>query len=270
MDKILEISDLQCGYASDFGIHIEKVQLNRGDFYGIIGPNGAGKTTLFRGITGELVPQKGNISFMGEDLFRMKRDVRAQHMAIVNQNVGTPMITVEDYVLLGRLPYRHSLSFWESSEDHAIADHYMQLTDTYRFKDKMMNELSGGEQQLAAIARALTQQPDLLLLDEPTSHLDISHSIAILNLLQDLNKQQQLTIMMVIHDLNMAGEYCEDLLMMKDGKVFTSGKPDDVLTYQNIEKVHNAVVITQNNPLSGRPAVFPVSQRMMKTHKESL
>lgn len=270
MDNILEIRDLICAYASNFSIHIENVQLNRGDFYGIIGPNGAGKTTLFRGITGELAPQQGEILFMGEDLQHMNRSKRAKHMAIVNQNVGTPLITVTDYVLLGRLPYRSTLSFWENAEDIKIAEHYMKLTDTYRFKHKMMSELSGGEQQLAAIARALTQEPDLLLLDEPTSHLDISHSIAILNLLQDLNQKEKLTIMMVIHDLNMAGEYCEDLLMMKGGEIFTSGKPEHVLTYQNIEQVHDAVVITQKNPISGRPTVFPVSQRMMNTHIKSL
>ncbi len=205
MEKILEISNLSCGYKSSFGIKIKDFIINRGDFYGVIGPNGAGKTTLFRAITGELVPQYGNVVFLGQDLGQMKRQFRAQHMAIVNQNVGIPHITVEDYVLLGRLPYRHSFSFFETSKDYDTANHYMKLTDTYRFKDKLMTELSGGEQQLAAIARALTQEPDLLLLDEPTSHLDISHAIAILNLLQDLNESCQLTIMMVIHDLNMAG-----------------------------------------------------------------
>lgn len=262
-DHILHISNLRCAYASSFDIYIDELVLERGDFYGIIGPNGAGKTTLFRSITGEMSPKSGRVSFLGEEMQHIKRSIRAKHLAIVNQNVGSPNISVEDYVLLGRLPYRHSLSFWENSEDYTIAHHYMKLTDTFRFKDKLMTQLSGGEQQLAAIARALTQEPDLLLLDEPTSHLDISHAIEILNLLQNLNQNQKLTIMMVIHDLNMAGEYCENLIMMKEGRVFTQGSPNEVLTYDNIEQVHNAVVITQNNPLSGRPAVFPVSQRMM-------
>ena len=267
MENILHIADFACGYSSKFSIHVNNITIKKGDFCGIIGPNGAGKTTLFRGITGELAPQHGHITFKGEMLSEMKRQKRAQHMAIVNQNVGSPNISVEDYVLLGRMPYQKSLSFIETKEDYTIAQHYMEMTDTYRFKDKLMSELSGGEQQLAAIARALTQEPELLLLDEPTSHLDISHAVSILNLLQTLNQEKQLTIMMVIHDLNLAGEFCEQLIMMKEGSIFATGTPNEVLTYQNIEAVHNTIVITQNNPLSGKPAVFLVSKRVMDSAK---
>ncbi len=265
MEPLLNISNFSCGYSSKFAIQVDHLEVNKGDFYGIIGPNGAGKTTLFRGITGELAPVTGQILFQNEDLHKMKREKRAKHLAIVNQNVGSPSISVEEYVLLGRIPYQKPLHFIESKKDYEIAHHYMKLTDTYRFKDKKMTELSGGEQQLAAIARALSQEPELLLLDEPTSHLDISHAIDILNLLHTLNQESKLTIMMVIHDLNMAGEYCEQLMMMKEGKVYTTGTPEEVLTYENIESVHNALVITQKNPLSGRPAIFPISRRMMKS-----
>jgi len=267
MNDLLHISNFSCGYSSKFKIDVDDISIKKGDFCGIIGPNGAGKTTLFRGITGELPTLEGHITFKGEDLAKMKRQQRAQHMAIVNQNVGSPHIPVEEYVLLGRIPFQKSLSFVESKEDYAIAHHFMKMTDTYRFKDKMMSELSGGEQQLAAIARALAQEPELLLLDEPTSHLDISHAVSILNLLQRLNQEEKLTIMMVIHDLNLAGEFCEQLIMMKEGSVYAKGEPEDVLSYQNIEAVHNTVVITQKNPLSGKPAIFLVSQKVMEEHK---
>lgn len=268
MSKLLQITDYSCGYSSQFGIQVKDITINKGDFYGIIGPNGAGKTTLFRGITGELSSQSGSITFQGEDLLTMKRQKRAQSLAIVNQNVGSPAISVEEYVLLGRMPFQKSLSFVETKKDYDIAHHFMKMTDTFRFKDKMMNELSGGEQQLAAIARALTQEPDLLLLDEPTSHLDISHAVSILNLLQKLNDEQGLTIMMVIHDLNLAGEFCDQLILMKEGEVFAKGTPHEVLTYQNIEAVHDTVVITQTNPLSGKPAIFLVSQKVMDAQKK--
>ncbi|MDA3853636.1 MAG: ABC transporter ATP-binding protein [Bacteroidales bacterium] len=267
MNDLLQIAHFSCGYASDFKIEVDDITIKKGDFCGIIGPNGAGKTTLFRGITGELPVLEGSISFEGNDLSKMKRQRRAQKMAIVNQNVGSPHIPVEEYVLLGRIPFRKSLSFVESKEDYEIAHRFMRMTDTYRFKDKMMSELSGGEQQLAAIARALAQEPELLLLDEPTSHLDISHAVSILNLLQRLNQEEKLTIMMVIHDLNLAGEYCEQLIMMKEGRVFATGTPEEVMTYQNIEAVHDTVVITQKNPLSGKPAVFIVSQKVMDQNK---
>lgn len=267
MNDLLQISNFSCGYSSKFKIFVDDITVKKGDFCGIIGPNGAGKTTLFRGITGELPTLEGQITFKGEDLSKMKRQRRAQHMAIVNQNVGSPHISVEEYVLLGRIPFQKSLSFVESKEDYELVYRFMKMTDTYRFKDKMMSELSGGEQQLAAIARALAQEPELLLLDEPTSHLDISHAVSILNLLQRLNQEEELTIMMVIHDLNLSGEFCEQLIMMNKGSVFATGTPEEVLTYQNIEDVHNTVVITQKNPLSGKPAIFIVSEKVMNENK---
>lgn len=264
MNDLLHISQFSCGYSSKFRIAVDDIVLKKGDFCGIIGPNGAGKTTLFKGITGELATLEGKITFNGEDLSTMKHQQRAQRMAIVNQNIGSPQISVEEYVLLGRMPFQKTFSFIESDEDYAVAHHFMKMTDIFRFKDKMMSELSGGEQQLAAIARALAQEPELLLLDEPTSHLDISHAVSILNLLQRLNDEKQLTIVMVIHDLNLAGEFCEQLVMMKEGAVFAKGIPEDVLTYKNIESVYDTVVITQKNPLSGKPAVFLVSQKVME------
>lgn len=267
MSTLLHISDFSCGYSSNFQIHVDDIAIEKGDFCGIIGPNGAGKTTLFRGITGELSTKGGTITFNGEDLSKMKRQHRAQHMAIVNQNVGSPRISVEEYVLLGRIPFQKSLSFVESKEDFKICHRFMKMTDTYRFKDKMMSELSGGEQQLAAIARALAQEPELLLLDEPTSHLDISHAVSILNLLQRLNREEKLSIMMVIHDLNLAGEYCEQLVMMQKGGLYAKGTAEEVLSYQNIEAVYQTPVITQKNPLSGKPAVFLVSQKVMESHQ---
>ena len=268
MNELLSINNFSCGYSSQFYISVKDITINRGDFCGIIGPNGAGKTTLFRGITGELAPNDGKVLFLGNDLHQMKRQERAKSLAIVNQNVGSPSISVEDYVLLGRMPHQNSLSFIENKKDFEVAHHYMNVTNTYRFKDKMMNQLSGGEQQLCAIARALAQEPQLLLFDEPTSHLDISHAVQVLNLLQSMNNECQLTIMIVIHDLNLAGEYCEQLIMMESGQVLIKGAPNAVLTYENIEKVYKTPVITQRPPLSGRPAVFPISQRMMEKGRE--
>ncbi len=265
--SLLNISDFSCGYASKFQIFVDKLCVERGDFVGIIGPNGAGKTTLFRGLTGELPDASGHLTFKDEDLIRMQRQKRARHLSIVNQAIGNPTIPVEEYVMLGRMPFRKAWHFMESAHDYEMVHRFMKMTDTYRFKDKLMSELSGGEQQLAAIARALAQEPELLLLDEPTAHLDISHSVSILNLLQKLNQEEKLTIMMVIHDLNLAGEFCEKLILMKNGKVFAKGTPEKVLTYQNIEAVHDAVVITQRNPLSGKPAIFPVSQKVLEASK---
>ena len=144
----------------------------------------------------------------------------------------------------------------------------MKLTGILPYAKKYMSQLSGGEQQLAAIAQALIQEPELLLLDEPTSHLDISHQVQILNLIQRLNRDAGLTVLMIIHDLNLAAEYCDYLIMMNKGNIHTLGTPDEVLTYKNIEEVYNTVVVTGKNPLSEKPAIFLVSEKVLKEVRE--
>jgi iron complex transport system ATP-binding protein len=238
--------------------------LKQGQFAGIIGPNGSGKTTLFRGITNELKRLYGDIILNGKAVSAMSYKEKARNIAIVTQTIEAESITVHDYVLMGRIPHKHRMSFFESKADYAFAEKYMKLTDTWRLRDKYMDELSGGEQQLAGIARALTQEPQLLLLDEPTSHLDITHQVQVLNLIQKLNTQLGLTVLMIIHDLNLAAEYCDFLLMMKSGGMHIQGEPSKVLTFQTIEDVYNTVVVTRTNPISNKPVVFLVSAETLE------
>ncbi len=266
---ILSIQNLCCGYPK-FQLSDVNFDISKGSFAGIIGPNGSGKTTLFRAITGTLAIKSGQITLEGKNLRSLSLRQRAQNIAIVSQFIETGDMSVEDYVLMGRIPYHSRFSFFESDEDFRIVRKYMELTDTWRFKDQLMSELSGGEQQLAAIARALTQQPQLLLLDEPTSHLDITHQVHILNVLQQLNQEMGLSVLMVIHDLNLASEYCDRLILVNQGKIHTQGSPEEVLTFQNIEDVYQTVVVTQNNPLSGKPAVFLASRKVLKEIQERL
>lgn len=263
MSQSLVIDKLSCGYSSGFLLKDLEFGLPAGIFAGIIGPNGSGKTTLFKGISGELALKSGSVLLNGRNVSQMRNREKAQRIAVVSQFPETVDITVEEYVLMGRLPYREHFRFFETPEDFDIAEKYMKLTDVFHLKDKSMLELSGGEQQLAAIAQALTQEPELLLLDEPTSHLDITHQVQILNLIQRLNTELKLTVLMIIHDLSLAAEYCDYLVMMHQGKIFTQGSPLEVLTYQNIEDVYNTVVITRINPVSQRPAIFLVSERML-------
>ncbi|TCO08039.1 ABC transporter ATP-binding protein [Natronoflexus pectinivorans] len=264
----LKIDKLCCGYGRSFNLKDVSVSLKQGVFAGIIGPNGSGKTTLFKGISGVLKAKSGKILLQNVDLGKLKLGEKARRVAVVSQFPDAADITVEDYVLLGRLPYRQSFQFFESARDRVIARKYMQLTGVFRHAKKLMSQLSGGEQQLAAIAQALTQEPELLLMDEPTSHLDITHQVQILNLIQRLNRETNLTVLMIIHDLNLAAEYCDFLIMMNNGDVHTMGAPLDVLNYKNIEDVYNTVVVTQNNPLSGKPAIFLVSEKVLKEVQE--
>jgi len=264
MPDILEINKLFCGYSAADVLQNINLKIPRGSFTGIIGPNGSGKTTLFRAISGVLTKLRGEILLDGKKLSEHSLKDKAKKIAVVNQYIVADAIYVEDYVLMGRMPYHSRFTFFESKSDYEIAHKYMKLTHTYRLKDKLMTQLSGGEQQLVDIARALTQEPDLLLLDEPTAHLDIGHQVQILNLLQHLNRELKLSVLMIIHDLNLAGEYCNFLLMMNNGKIHVKGVPEEVLHYKHIEAVYNTIVITETNPLSGKPVVFPVSDEILK------
>ncbi|MFO8233938.1 MAG: ABC transporter ATP-binding protein [Bacteroidales bacterium] len=267
---MLQIDHLKCGYGKKFHIADITFRVKKGGFTGIIGPNGSGKTTLFRGITSELELDEGKVILNNENVSAMSQKEKAQNMAIVTQEIENPAITVEDYVLMGRMPYRSTFQFFETKDDYRIAHKYLELTDVFHLKDKYMYQLSGGEKQLAAIARALTQEPKLLLLDEPTSHLDITHQVQVLNLIQRLNYDLGLTVLMIIHDLNLAGEYCDHLVMMNEGKIHVAGKPEEVLTYKTIEDVYNTVVITKTNPLSKKPVVFLVSENVLNQNSKKL
>jgi iron complex transport system ATP-binding protein len=180
-------------------------------------------------------------------------------VAVSSQLLDPVLTTVEEYILLGRLPYYRKYQFFETSKDETIVEKYMRLTDTFRLKESLMTELSGGERQLASIARALAQEPILLLLDEPTSHLDITHQAQIMELIGRLNRELGLTVLMVLHDLNLASEYCSRLLLLNNGSIHKLGTPEEVLTYRTIEEVYKTVVLVKKNPLSGKPYVFLIT-----------
>ena len=268
MSDFFVIENLTAGYGKEFHLRNISFSLSRGCFIGIVGPNGSGKTTLFRAITGELPIEKGIVSLNERELSKMSHREKARNLAVVSQEMESENVSVEDYVLMGRYPYHKPFQFFESKNDLEIAEKYMNLTGIVHLRNKQLNHLSGGERQLAAIARALSQEPELLLLDEPTSHLDIKHQVEILNLLQRLNETLGFSVMMTIHDLNLASEYCDHLIMMKAGKLFAQGTPKEVLTYKNIEDVYETVVITKTNPLSGKPIVVLVSEKSLKENKE--
>jgi iron complex transport system ATP-binding protein len=268
MESFFNINNLTSGYGTDFHIKNINLQIPKGSYTGIIGPNGSGKSTLFRTITCELACKHGSISINGQDIHKMSVKQKAQNIAIVSQNIESAYIPVDEYVLMGRYPYHNRFQFFETQNDRAIANKFMELTGIGHLKDKYLNQLSGGEQQLAGIAKALTQEPEILLLDEPTSHLDITHQVQILNLLQRLNEQLGLTVLMVIHDLNLGGEYCNQLIMMNKGQIHVQGTPEEVLVYSNIEQVYETIVVTKTNPVSGKPVIFLVSEKVLKNMKK--
>ena len=253
----LDVRSISCGYSPrKLTLHEVSFQVRQGEFVAIIGPNGAGKTTLFRAISGLLPLRSGSLRINNMDAKLLSHKERARQLAIVNQTVKGDMLTVEEYVLMGRLPYHSQLQLFETAEDFAIAEESMRMTGILAKRRRHMDRLSGGEQQLAAIARALTQKTGILLLDEPTSHLDISHQLRILDLVKSLNATRRLTVLLIIHDLNLAAEYSDHLIMLKGGRIFTEGSPASVLTADNIREVYEAEVLVRDNPASGRPCVL--------------
>lgn len=257
---MLEIRDLVCGYDSKFILRDINLQIEDKELVGIIGPNGSGKTTLLRAITRILKPIQGVILFEGKDIWQMGFKELAKKIAIVPQSFNASIMSVEEFVLLGRIPHFQKFQFLETKKDLEIAEECMTLTDTFRLKDRLITEISGGEKQLVSIARALCQQPKLLLLDEPTTHLDIAHQVKILDLIKRLNQEYGLTVIMVLHDLNLASEYCQRLVLLNQGRMHKIGLPDEVLTYQVIEEVYKTTVDVKKDPISSKPHIFVVSE----------
>lgn len=259
MTAFLTLDDVQGGYDTDRIIRGVSAEIARGDFVGVIGPNGSGKTTLLRLLSGVLRPKEGTVSLEGEDLHRIPAKELSRRVAFVQQDTVIQFpFSVGEIVLLGRIPHLGRFEK-EKRGDYQIAETCLAVTDTLALKDKMINALSSGERQRVLIAKALAQQPLLLFLDEPTAHLDIGHKVQIMDLLERLNTRDDLTIVMALHDLNLAGEYCNRIILLDAGLVHAQGEPEEVITYQNIERVYKTVVVERKNPITGKPFIVPVS-----------
>lgn len=261
---MLELENLTCGYESGFSVRNINLKVEQKEFLGIIGPNGSGKTTLLKAISRYLKPQKGHVLFKGKNIWELPIKDLFKKIAIVTQEIKVASMSVEEFVLLGRIPHFKKFQLLETEKDFEIAKECMNITDTLRLRNKSLDTISGGEKQLVNIARALAQEPELLLLDEPTAYLDIRYQVEILNLMKRLNKHLGITIIMIIHDLNLASEYCDRLVLLNEGKISKIGTPHEVLTYEIIEEIYKTIVIVKENPLSKRPYIFLVSEEMGK------
>ena len=259
-EPMLEVKGLTCGYGKRVVLHGVSFGIKKGEFVGVIGPNGSGKTTLLRAVSGFLPSTTGTISMEGRGTHHMAHRELAQRVAVVTQSAeAAPLFSVAEFVLLGRVPHWRGLQLLETQKDVEIAERAMELTGIGHLKERSMGELSGGERQLAFVARAIAQGPHVLLLDEPTAHLDIGHQVQIMDLLRQLNREQLLTIVVVLHDLTLAGLYCERLILLREGRLHRIGSPTDVLTEGVIEEVYRTAVTVMETPVGGRPIILPVA-----------
>ncbi|MBU0547574.1 MAG: ABC transporter ATP-binding protein [Candidatus Omnitrophica bacterium] len=258
MSALLKISNLSGGYYKEEVVRDLSLNVNQGDFMVIIGPNGSGKTTLLRLVTRVLPLRKGEIFYKNENIAQMNLKEFCRKVAFVSQDASTGFsFTVMELVLMGRIPHLKRLQY-ETKRDIEIAEEKLSLTDTLSLKDKHIDELSAGERQRVVIARALAQEPELLFLDEPTAHLDIGHQVQTLDLLKKLNRENKLTIVMILHDLNLASAYSNRIALLDKGIIFKEGRPEEVLTYQNIEAVYKTIVLVNDNSVTGKPNIVLV------------
>jgi iron complex transport system ATP-binding protein len=253
---MIELDNVSLGYDHRAILRDVNMKARPGQILGLVGPNGSGKSTLIRGMTRVIDLFSGRILIDGRDIKTIKRDELARLVATVPQSPALPAaFTAFEVVLMGRTPHLGLLRY-EGGTDLAIAWQAMEATHIQSFAERRVSELSGGERQRVVIARALTQQPKALLLDEPTANLDINHQVEILNLVKSLCLEQSLTVIIALHDLNLAAQYCDWMVMLNGGKVHTEGTPADILTAPNIKKVYGAEVCVYPHPINKLPATL--------------
>jgi iron complex transport system ATP-binding protein len=250
--------DVSCGYNQKTVLSKASLRLSSNDFLGVIGPNGSGKTTLLRSLSKTLRPRTGTVLLDQTNLWSFSSSQIARTIGIVPQETESVFgITALDMVLMGRNPHQ-GLSWGYSPNDYNVAKKVMQLTKTLDFANREFADLSGGEKQRVIIAQALAQEPQILLLDEPTAHLDINHQLEILDIIRDLNSEKHLAILAVFHDLNLAAQYCKQLLVLKEGKIVTLEKTDQVLRPGLIKDVFGINVAVNTHPITQRIFITPL------------
>ncbi|MGE5499113.1 MAG: ABC transporter ATP-binding protein [Syntrophothermus sp.] len=221
----------------DFCLADINLSINSGEFVTIVGPNGSGKSTLLKLISGILKRDSGELRLNSVDYNQISRKNLARTIAFVPQSAQTIFpFSIYEIVMMGRTPYLNYLGL-ESRRDKEIVDDALNMVNITHLKHKGINEVSGGEAQRAFIARAIVQEPDIILLDEPNAHLDIRHQLSVLDLIKELNLSRKMTVIAVMHDLNLAGYYSSRIIMMKQGKVFRDDKAGIILTEENIRDV---------------------------------
>jgi iron complex transport system ATP-binding protein len=254
MVSALELRGVAFQYRSGRGLVGVSFSAATGERLGVVGPNTAGKSTLLRLISRVLIPQQGRVLVHGRDVASVNRLALARQVAVVPQDfqVAFPF-SVSDVVLMGRYPHANGAGW--SRHDHAVAWAAMETVGVSALAARRVDELSGGERQLVSLARALAQEPSVLLLDEPTAHLDLRHQRDVLETVFFSSAERSRTTIMVSHDLNMAAEHCDRLLLLADGRAQAFGPPKEVMTRPQLERAYGCPVDIEPDPVSGRPRV---------------
>lgn len=231
------------------------IDIKKNELVVILGPNGSGKSTLMKMLAGLLNPNKGKIFLANRLLTTISRRELAKEIGYVAQETRVEFpLSVFEFILQSRFAYGRGVGF-EQKEDFSAAYQAMELTAITEFKARQLNELSGGERQRVFLARALAQKPKFLLLDEPTANLDIAYQVATLKILSKLTREDNLTVLLITHEINLASEFADKILLLKDGKIFSQGSPSEVLTKDALETVFETTLFVDKHPSSNTPRI---------------
>ena len=255
MVSLLDVKSLS--YMYDEKVVLDQISLGikGGEMVGILGPNGCGKTTLLKNLNRNLRPHGGCVLIDGTDIDGIsKKEIARSTAAVPQSNEIRFAFTVKEIVSMGRMPFQESFR-GETRNDLEIIDRAMEQTGLTEFADRLINTLSGGERQRAIIARAITQTPRIILMDEPTLHLDINMQFEVLDLIQKLSRENGLAVVIVSHDLPMVTRYCDRIILIHNHKIFAMGTPEDVLTKENMRTVFNVDAELEKDPRTGRYTV---------------
>ena len=256
----LEVSDLTLGYGDKDVIHDLDLAIPPGRMTAIVGPNACGKSTLLRSMTRLLPPRGGHVLLDGDDIHHIPAKQLARRLGLLPQSPIAPEgITVGDLVGRGRHPHQRAFARWSAEDDAAVAA-ALETTQTLDLVERAVDELSGGQRQRVWIAMALAQQTEVLLLDEPTTFLDVGHQVEVLDLLSDLNRSQGTTIVMVLHDLNLAARYADHLVALSGGRVSASGSPAEILRPELVDELFGMSSTVIEDPVSGKPLMIPIGR----------
>ena len=240
MSKSIVVKDLASGYGGKTVIENIDLEAHRGEMVCILGPNGSGKSTLLKTMLALLKPMKGVVLVENRDVFSMKPRERAKKIsAVLTERIDPGLLRVEEVVLLGRYPHR-SLFERYREEDYRVVEEALKLVNAHNLRGRLFVELSDGEKQKVLIARALAQEPEILILDEPTTFLDIKHRVEILELLRRLAKTKGITVVASLHDLSLALKFCDTIVLIKNGRIVAIGSPEDVVDSETIEELYEA------------------------------
>ena len=255
MNPAIQTNNLTFAYKDKPVLDGVSLSVERGEMVGILGPNGSGKTTLLK-IFSAVLRGRGNVKVNGRSIETYRKRELSRLFAVVPQESQILFpYTVAEIVLMGRASYHNPLAL-EGKQDLEVARASMELTDSLPFSDRYLHELSGGEKQRVIIARALAQEPKILLLDEPSAFLDLKHQVQVFELMRRLNREHKLTIVAALHDLNLAALFFPRLVMLLDGKVYRDGSPKEVLTEKTIEEVYGIQVRVEPDPSGEKPQLF--------------